>query len=881
MQKITCTQKKLNPLVKKKLSFLNLKRRMKVVQLDYTRVPGIKVAHRDADLPGPCVAYEMGGTGASRRFAGVTHEALRKWCEQNVQLNAVHRPPLVIAAKPAFTEDSGYFWRLCFDIDHEASDGGVDFRVDEMGLLCDMICNWLAIIWPDEDWNRARRCVWSGSFGDKPFSAHVYFWDYAVGGSKNATYVKNKPHFDVLNAVLKTRNAKCDVSITSSGLRLETMDKMTKNNRYRGECAVERFSYHNHGDDVLHHFYWTWPLVTRTEAIVLQWPPLPSTSKRPASSSSMMRVQDIVMPNDLIASIINAVPSWKDAKMHTRFLEDGVTCVSVMSTHCPFKLQPSDDMPAHQHKKPGKLYALCDAKRGEITIKCHICGDARISLRPAADDSLTAQRSEVIERFNARFAVLSDGRVLEYPHVARGVEVPLRILSKEEFRNANARHGETIAFGKKQIDYPMFWYSSNHAKRFEHVMCDPSYGTPPEVYNTFQGFNRTIEEEAKRWGETEPNNIAPCRAWLDLVFANICENDQRIFNYVLDWFAHMIQFPAKKPAVAIVMCGPPGCGKGLCAQALLNIIGQPHAKQVGAGDLTGNYNSIIIDCVFVFADESIASRDQEGANRLKLLVTETSMVRKEKYVSDRNVQVFQHLLVASNDKNAINYQHGERRFMVLDCKDRLAPPFTQMHQQVMNGVVAVLNDTKAMGCLLNYLRARDLNKFEVRDFPNTAGNWETQYASLDCYWKFIYRALCRESWCDAPYEPEEPMRLRMHVLIGILEREHGVEATIATLPEVCFAAKKDKAPYPKDMVNKALRHMFPDARLTDSGLWTALYALVDVEGTPLIRSFAQRTGNSVVQCFNLPAIRDLREAFVRVRGRCDMSIFETHKLSGI
>ena len=50
-------------------------------------------------------------------------------------------------------------------------------------------------------------------------------------------------------------------------------------------------------------------------------------------------------------------------------------------------------------------------------------------------------------------------------------------------------------------------------------------------------------------------------------------------NLVLDWMAHMLKCSHVKPAKAIVLIGPLGCGKGLFANLLRLLLGQENVSR--------------------------------------------------------------------------------------------------------------------------------------------------------------------------------------------------------------------------------------------------------------------------------------------------------------
>ena len=54
----------------------------------------------------------------------------------------------------------------------------------------------------------------------------------------------------------------------------------------------------------------------------------------------------------------------------------------------------------------------------------------------------------------------------------------------------------------------------------------------------------------------------------------ICDGDIELFEYLLDYVAHMLQRPEEKPGVMVVLLGSQGTGKGLFFQILQRVWGR-------------------------------------------------------------------------------------------------------------------------------------------------------------------------------------------------------------------------------------------------------------------------------------------------------------------
>jgi Family of unknown function (DUF5906) len=244
------------------------------------------------------------------------------------------------------------------------------------------------------------------------------------------------------------------------------------------------------------------------------------------------------------------------------------------------------------------------------------------------------------------------------------------------------------------------------------VTFDPSGNhRDPEVVNLWQGF--AVEPKAGCWDLMQRH-----------IFEVLCASSQDLFDYLMNWMARLVQFPAQQGEVAIVLKGIEGTGKGILARALLHILGQ-HALTIShAKHLTGNFNAHLRDCVFLFADEAFYAGDRAHVGVLKALITEPTLTIEAKYANAVQAPNFTHILMASNETWVVPASLEARRFLVLltaSSKVGNRAYFTAIHTQMLaGGYQAMLHD----------LLRRDLTDFNVRDVPNTEGLQEQKKLSL-------------------------------------------------------------------------------------------------------------------------------------------------------
>ncbi|MEO1015360.1 MAG: DUF5906 domain-containing protein [Pseudomonadota bacterium] len=198
--------------------------------------------------------------------------------------------------------------------------------------------------------------------------------------------------------------------------------------------------------------------------------------------------------------------------------------------------------------------------------------------------------------------------------------------------------------------YPVWRAWSGRRYYSDGFTLDPDNpGHTDTRYNLWQGYG------------VEPSDAdpAPFLRHLD----EVIEPDAR--DYVWRWICWIVQNPARKPKVAVVLRGDEGTGKGLIGEALMRIFGE-HGLQVTSKDqVTGRFNSHLRHCCLLFADEADFTRgDDDGV--LKGLITEDRITIEAKGVDLKQERSYVSVLMSTNREWAVPAGKGARRFVVAD-----------------------------------------------------------------------------------------------------------------------------------------------------------------------------------------------------------------------
>lgn len=221
-----------------------------------------------------------------------------------------------------------------------------------------------------------------------------------------------------------------------------------------------------------------------------------------------------------------------------------------------------------------------------------------------------------------------------------------------------------------------------------------------------------------------------CSLFLNHLRKVLCRGNQEHYDYLIRWMAYGVQNPAQPGHVAVVLRGKQGTGKGTFARHYGALWGV-HFKHITRADhVTGQFNSVLADAAFVFADECFRT-DRQHVAALKTLITESTLRVEAKGVDNLDMRNCVKLCLATNEQWAVHAELDDRRFFILEVGDD--------HRKDSNYFAAIEQQMLAGGyhALLHYLLTMDLAGFDVRQAPATEELRRQQRHSMtgpEAYW---------------------------------------------------------------------------------------------------------------------------------------------------
>lgn len=230
--------------------------------------------------------------------------------------------------------------------------------------------------------------------------------------------------------------------------------------------------------------------------------------------------------------------------------------------------------------------------------------------------------------------------------------------------------------------------------------------------------------------------------YLKLIHDVIADSREQIYEYILNWMSFVVQNPGKRTMVTFVIKGKQGAGKNTFSDIfaeLLSGYSEPNVTKID--ELTGKYNDVIENCMFMVLNEIKSARGcyVQDMDALKSIITDPTMRVRGPYEPYRRADNVSNLIIMSNHAKPISVPADDRRFVVLNVNGMYsnAKYIADLHYV----------DVDFYNHLLTYLTKRDIKDFApFRDSPITYEKLDIITASRQPYEKFIvenYDALTR------------------------------------------------------------------------------------------------------------------------------------------
>jgi hypothetical protein len=240
-------------------------------------------------------------------------------------------------------------------------------------------------------------------------------------------------------------------------------------------------------------------------------------------------------------------------------------------------------------------------------------------------------------------------------------------MSKQEIKTAY----EHMSYERQKEDgkvvrenFMQAWLTNNEGQRRyrDADTYPPGTECPKDVYNLWVAF---AMEAVKEW-ESRPEAEEFILNHLRI----LCNHDEGAFEYLRDWIAQMIQFPAIKTTCPVLI-SEEGAGKGTLVHLLKRMLGERKVFETTAPgrDVWGDFNGRMCDAFLVIPNELSKKETLENEGRIKGLITDQSLTINAKGKGQFDIVSYHRFLITTNNRGPMNTHKGDRRNWMVRSSD--------------------------------------------------------------------------------------------------------------------------------------------------------------------------------------------------------------------
>lgn len=356
------------------------------------------------------------------------------------------------------------------------------------------------------------------------------------------------------------------------------------------------------------------------------------------------------------------------------------------------------------------------------------------------------------------------------------------------------------------------WLDWDKRRQYRGLCFRPELEPRNNYYNLWRGFTC----KAKPYKEASKQARLGFDLFMEHALRNVCDNNQELFNWLMGYFAHMIQKPFERPLTTLVFRGSKGVGKNALIDRVGNLLGSGH--YLVAHDsryLTSNFNGHLDSALCLVLDEAFWSGDKAAEGKLKGLTTSPEIIIERKNREPYSVDNLVRLIVIGNEDWLVPASSDERRYAVFDVGEG-----KKQDRSFFSKMKTLMDQKGGNEVLLDYFKTFDLKSVDINAAPSTQGLLEQKISSMDLIEEFWFQCLSEGQVVESEFIEGWPEKIGKNQVRNAIFK---------------FCKKKNsKSRMPSDIaIGKKLYQMCPPLRkqtkIKENEDWVHGYSLPSVE----------------------------------------------------
>lgn len=222
-------------------------------------------------------------------------------------------------------------------------------------------------------------------------------------------------------------------------------------------------------------------------------------------------------------------------------------------------------------------------------------------------------------------------------------------------------------------------------KCYDEELCKDKRNHPT-AYTAFEKYKTHFNITAVRFYSKNPKHVSLyhglyyridipiteikmdlIQLWLDHTKYIICNGNEELYNYVLDWISFIIKNPNGQTGTVLCITGEQGCGKNTFTKALQEMLRNYTRVLEDIDHILGRWNSLMENKKLIIGNEIAAFGEGQKTvwNKFKHMVTEDEVTFEEKNEPKRQSENYLNFILVSNNDIIAPIEKTDRRFLVI------------------------------------------------------------------------------------------------------------------------------------------------------------------------------------------------------------------------
>lgn len=292
----------------------------------------------------------------------------------------------------------------------------------------------------------------------------------------------------------------------------------------------------------------------------------------------------------------------------------------------------------------------------------------------------------------------------------------------------------TIQTGNgKTKQLSQFWMSSYKRATYDSVELLPGKSTPNGVYNLWRGFSC---EPLAHIDDANDDMREGVRLFKEHALENVCSGNKKLYNWLMGYFAHLVQKPWEKPLTALVFKGKKGVGKNVLINRIGNLLGCHYKVEANKRYLLSNFNKHLENLLMFVLDECYWSGDKPAEAILKDLVTGELHTIEQKGREVYYVKNILRVVIIGNHAWVVPATEDERRFAIFNVGSK-----RRRDKKFFDPMINLIDKCGGNRLLLRELLDFDLSTVDVDEAPDSQGLLDQKIETLEPVHSWWYSSL--------------------------------------------------------------------------------------------------------------------------------------------